>query len=356
MQLHRMIIIAALGVFTLFFPVFSQFAGNAANEEMPHADRSASEDIWKIRPGKNGPPTEVSVGVFVLDVSNITDVDHTFTVDFVLRLRWKDPRLASEPKGLTRSYRKFNLQDIWNPKVNVLNRWGLSELNGNTVEVDSEGTVVYRQRFQGNLTFPIELRDFPFDEHVLLIELASSQFDPEAVLFSTWEERSGQRDTFSIVDWQIGLGNPEVKPIRVEDLSRTFSGFTYQLKAKRYVGFYIWKVIFPLSLIVLMSFSVCWLKPGQLGAQIGLSTASVFALIAFQFAIGNHLPRVSYITRMDYFILGSTILVFSALGEAIITGGLAESGNTKMALKIDRWSRWIFPLLLILIIVLSFGF
>jgi hypothetical protein len=237
-----------------------------------------------------------------------------------------------------------------------LNQWGLVKQNEEFVEVYSDGTVLYRQRFQGKLTFPIELRDFPFDEHVLPIELASGRFGPGEVSLSVWDRRSGRRNEFSIVDWQIGSSNPEVKRIYVESLDQEFSGFTCQLEAKRYVGFYIWKVIFPLSMIVLMSFSVFWLHPVHLGPQIGLSTASVFTLIAFQLSAGSHLPRISYITRMDYFLLGSSILVFMALGEAIITGGFAARGDKQKSLKIDRWARWIFPLLFALIIAFSLVF
>jgi hypothetical protein len=36
-------------------------------------------------------------------------------------------------------------------------------------------------------------------------------------------------------------------------------------------------------------------------------------LIAFRFIPGSQLPRVSCLTLLDYFILGSTVLVFMAL-------------------------------------------
>jgi hypothetical protein len=65
------------------------------------------------------------------------------------------------------------------------------------------------------------------------------------------------------------------------------------------VGFYVWKVIIPLMLIVAMSWSVFGVSPSQ-------------------FALVGTLPRLAYFTILDRFIVGSTILVFLALVEAVI--------------------------------------
>jgi len=57
---------------------------------------------------------------------------------------------------------------------------------------------------------------------------------------------------------------------------------------------------------------------------------------------------------MDKFLLSSTILVFIALGEAILTGHLSREGNEKLALKIDKWFRVLYLLLFVLIFLIIF--
>ena len=57
----------------------------------------------------------------------------------------------------------------------------------------------------------------------------------------------------------------------------------------------------------------------QIGAQIGISTATIFTLVAFRFSLGHLTPQVSYFTRLDKFVLLSTILVFIALAGAVAT-------------------------------------
>jgi hypothetical protein len=76
---------------------------------------------------------------------------------------------------------------------------------------------------------------------------------------------------------------------------------------------------------------------------------SMLTLIAYQFALGNSVPRISYLTRLDIFMLGSVVLVFLALVRTVITGALTNRGHVGPARTINYHSRWIFPLAFLLI-------
>jgi hypothetical protein len=103
-----------------------------------------------------------------------------------------------------------------------------------------------------------------------------------------------------------------------------------------------------------MSWAVFWIDPKQVGPQIGVATTSLLTLIAYRFLLGGIVPRVSYLTRLDIFILGSTILVFLALVEAVVTGQLGSRDKERLALRIDRWSRLAF--LVVFLGVIAFAF
>jgi hypothetical protein len=47
------------------------------------------------RPAPDSGPTEISVGMWVVDISSIDSAQQTFTAEIAVVLRWKDPRLAS---------------------------------------------------------------------------------------------------------------------------------------------------------------------------------------------------------------------------------------------------------------------
>ena len=111
-----------------------------------------------------------------------------------------------------------------------------------------------------------------------------------------------------------------------------------------------------LLMIVLMAWAVFWIDPSAIGPQIGLSTATIFTLIAFRFSLGFQLPKVSYFTRMDKFVFASTVLVFLALGAAIATSRLASQGNKELANRIEKWAKIIYLGIFAIIIIFTLVF
>jgi hypothetical protein len=105
-----------------------------------------------------------------------------------------------------------------------------------------------------------------------------------------------------------------------------------------------------------MAWCVFWIDPQFLPSQIGLSTATVFSLIAFRFSLRAFLPKVDYMTYLDEFVLASTVLVFSALGQAILTGRLAKTGHEALAHRVDVWSRAVYLVIFVVLTLMTLRF
>jgi cadmium resistance protein CadD (predicted permease) len=80
------------------------------------------------------------------------------------------------------------------------------------------------------------------------------------------------------------------------------------------------------------------------GPQISVAVTSMLTLIAYRFAIGSEVPKLPYLTRLDAFILASSLLVFLSLIEVMLTTKLATDNRTDLARLIDRRCRIFFPL------------
>ena len=137
--------------------------------------------------------------------------------------------------------------------------------------------------------------------------------------------------------------------------SMKVSGYAFDFIAKRDSKYYIYKVIMPLVLIVMMSWAVFWINPKEAGTQIGISTASMLTLIAYRFTVDLLVPKVSYMTKLDEFILGSTFLVFLSLIQVIMTSSLMRHGRDGLSLKIDTLCRFLFPVLFAFVVMISFS-
>ena len=158
---------------------------------------------------------------------------------------------------------------------------------------------------------------------------------------------SGIAEKFSVADWHIIDSKVEPFAYKVNPSAEGVPGFYLSIEAKRKSGYFGVKVFIPMLLILAMSWIVFWIDPTQSGTQISVSVTSMLTLIAYLFMVGNSLPRISYLSRLDYFVLGALILVFLSLIEVVITSTLASSGRIEKARKIDWHSRYIFPLLTI---------
>ena len=60
---------------------------------------SVPSDLTTARPDPEGTPTEVAVGIYVIDLMKINDAEQTFTADFYFMVRWRDPRLSVNELG-----------------------------------------------------------------------------------------------------------------------------------------------------------------------------------------------------------------------------------------------------------------
>ncbi len=311
-----------------------------------------SADDCRVPPGSETTPpnaagvsTEVRVGVYLVDVSRIANADQAATVDFTVRLTWNDSRLAPTEERTCR----FPLGAVWNPRVMIVNDRSLQGRLDQVVEVDATGRVRYVQRFRGAVATPLDLREFPFDQQELGIELVATRADPIEIVVD--QSLQGRTEQFTISDWSVGASTAQRGTRAIGPNSR-LAALRFSVTAERDPTFFLWRIVLPLCLIVCMSWSVFWIDPTVLPAQMGVSTSSVLTLIAFYLAVGNMLPRIPYLTRLDRFLVGATLLVFLAFAEAVITTTLNRHGRTELSARIDRWSRVAFPMVFATIVVL----
>jgi hypothetical protein len=294
------------------------------------------------RPATGPGPTEVLISMSVLDISGVNDTAQTITGNVFIRARWRDPRLAENGAGP----RTRSLNDIWHPRLQVFNDAGTRLTLPNEVEIAPDGTVTWRQRLVGAFSEVLRLEDFPFDTQTFSIRLIATGFsvdavrlvpDPEALpaVAQTWAVSS-----WSLVSWDYSPGAALV-PVSMPEPST----LSLNLHMKRNTGYFLTKVLLPLVLISAMSWVVYWVAPEQAATKISVSITSMLTLIANRFMVDALVPRVSYLTRLDLFILGATVLVFVNLILAVAVSLLAAQKQPERARAIDSRCRIALPVL-----------
>jgi len=298
------------------------------------------------RPDAKAGPTTVSAAIWMVDIDSIDSAQQNYVANVFVLLRWKDSRLAY--RGDT--VRKYKLADIWDPRVQISNEIGLiRKTMPEEAEVSPDGTVTYRQRYVGPFSQPLNLHDFPFDTHVFQLHLVAVGHSTEQLHFvpdprfvaNDLQYAAGIAKNISLPDWEIiGFETKEL-PYTVIPGYDT-AGYAFEFTAKRHLQYYIWKIILPLVLIVLMSWSVFLIDPTNAGTKIGVATTAMLTLIAYRFVVESQVPRVPYLTRLDLFICPDTLLILSSLFMVTMTAFLVRIEKESLARNIDRVWRIVF--------------
>ena len=305
-----------------------------------------AEEYPQTRPNASNGPTKVTVAIYTLDIEDINNKEQSFTADIIIRLKWKDPRLAGIEKPIP-------LNAIWNPRIQIYNLRDVDTRFPELVKIAKDGTVEYTQRYHAILSSPLDFTEFPYDEQTLPITLLSFGFSPEEVIMKF--DLAGSAEKYSISDWFVHAKGAKTSIIKANFFDNGTkvverSRLDYEYTAKRHIQYYWWKVLAPLMVILFLSWAVFWIDPAQVGAQVGVSGTSILTLIAFLYKLDNILPPVSYLTNLDHFIFTTLGLVFFAYLEALVSTTFALNGKKKLALRLDMVYRIGYPIIFAIVI------
>jgi len=299
---------------------------------------------------EDGKATEVEVVGAVLDIDKIDSAEQNFTLNFYAIFRWMDSRLAHDgPGNDIRS-----LSEVWNPRLTIINTQKYWENTRDEVEISPEGLVTYRLHVFGDFSQPLDLREFPQDRHVFEVPVVAAGYRPHEVeLIPDPRVDSFMSEKLSVADWKVSNMQGTPREVTLAN-GLKLPGFVFSFEGRRLVHHYVIKAITPLALIVMMSWVVFWIDPKQVPNQLGVAVTTVLTLIAYHIALSGRLPDIPYLTHMDKFLFSSTVLVFMALIEVVVTSHLSSTDQLATARLIDRTARWLFPLLFVSALAFSF--
>lgn len=311
------------------------------NAPKVQAQGITQEDISiRQRPNSNK-PTEVAVGLYLIKFDTFNEQTDSFTLDGYLYLTWQDKRLAFSPSQNRKNNKIYNLEESWSPNVKFLNIKGKREIAYTKLEVKPDGTVKYKERFTGEFNLETNLKRFPFDSQKITLILESLD-DIRNVNFVIDKSRTGRAKDAFLTEWKIGEHRALVKARNFEVEELDYPEFIYEVTIARYYNPYIWNIFIPLLFIVSVSWTVFWSRSFESNTVI--ATSSLVSAIAFNIVIAEELPKVSYLTFINGFILIIYIFICLVIIYTVLKHLLDLENKKKLSLRIDRITRWLVPI------------
>ncbi len=318
-------------------------------------DCNFTSSVSRTRPSSEGDElTKVSIGIYLIDILYLDEIRESFETKFFMQLQWQDPRLAKKIQKSSISFCNIKMDDIWNPEPYVNKYRRLSREFDEIASVNSKGTVTYRQVFDAELVSPLDFTKYPFDTQDATITILLLPNQPEKIKFVENQEINKVFDQLSFVGWSVGEVKTRTGLFTSKLFPKPLPRFTFEVEIKRQSKFFVKKAIFPLLILIFAVYLIFWLEPAQLIPRVSLSSIILLSVIAYELNLPSQLPRVPYLTAADTFLIGLILLIVLALTATIVTYKLTREEQKSLALSIDIWLRWLFPLFLLGLIGLAF--
>jgi hypothetical protein len=299
-------------------------------------------------------PIEIRVGLELDQITAINQKDENFDVVANLRMQWTDPKLAFSPQECNCSFKIYRSIEQFEseygaafPEFTLYNQQGNRWTQNEIIVVQPDGKATYFERFWVKLQAPdFDFRKYPLDRQDFYVRI-ESLYPEDFFNYVVWPEKTSIGNNLGEEEWYVVASDANVSSanhyrfLNPNEVSNPAYSFRFQ--AGRHPSYYALRILLPIFIIVFISWITLFLK--DYGKRADIAGANLLLFIAFNFTIGSDLPRLGYLTLMDWmmsftFILTALIFIYNIYLK------LLEIRNKKeLAERIDRVMIWMYPLL-----------
>lgn len=278
-------------------------------------------------------PTQVSIGLYPIDVHDLDLRKCSYVVDSYVWLRWAGGAL--DPTEF----------EFVNGSMDV-------KEHPDKKETGSVKYVSYRCR--GTFHSRFDFRKYPLDSHTLTVFVEDADHDMAQLEYVADVENMRRPPPIQVTGWQCGkprygvqkieyetnYGNPE----RSSSETATYSRFCLFLDITRAGPAIYLKTFLGLFISVAIAFLGFLICPTNADARFGVGVAAIFGSVSSEIIISSNLPDMPYFTLADQIHFASFSFIFFSLLLSCISLGLTNRERLSASRKLDRICVTLLPL------------
>jgi len=297
------------------------------------------------------------VGVQVHQIKFVNQKAENFGIVGTIRLEWEDPKLAFDAAEFGRefkvyeeeAFRKFaNQNSLFYPGFVIQNQQERRFKQQAAFIVFSSGEAYYLEQFSTVLQAPdFNFLQFPFDTQKFFVHVVSI-YPASFVTYVALQEFSGLGKKLGEEEWLLSDYWTEVSTH--DGLTGLQSSqFSFGFKGHRHLDYYIVRIFIPLLIFVFVSWATFFLR--EYRKRIDIAGANLLIFVAFNFAISDDLPRLGYMTFLDFILVAMFIITGLIIVLNVGLRRLKMTGREELAYKIDdQVLKWIYPLAYLIVV------
>ncbi|XP_048778751.1 cys-loop ligand-gated ion channel-like isoform X2 [Ostrea edulis] len=286
--------------------------------------RNNSSRKRKKKKSESKNKVKVQICVQFFKVGEIDTLKEQFTADVIVKAKWREPTLDGQNK--TSESIEFN--KLWNPKLYIENSLGdpKEQIRYRLLYNDKgEAFVTEKRVIKGTFMENLELDDFPFDVQDLTITVASELPSYEVELIEDLDDHHvvNKQSFVDEQEWHLYMHTECSRRdlvIDQADNSVRRSALSVKCRAARRPGYFVWNIFLVTFLICTLAFATFSVKKTLPQNRLQLSFTLVLTAVAFKSVVNSSLPRISYLTYMDKYLLAAMIMLSAVcVWHALVT-------------------------------------
>jgi hypothetical protein len=281
-------------------------------------------------------PDEVTVGVYVNQIHELSLKENFFVADFYVWFRWANEAL--------KPYDTFSVID------------GRIESKGEVVQKKLPGGASYAYlRIVARITKFWNTRDYPFDDHTISVVIEEEEGEDNLLTYVADRENSGADPRIAVPGWKVartGAGaESRTYKSNFGDVSlptgkeSRYTRLTLDLSLEREGKTYFFKLFFGLWVAAAISFLSFFIKPTDVDPRFGLGVGAIFAAIASEYVVTGALPDANLVTLADKLHLVAFAFIYLVLAQSTISLWLTQNGREEASKRLDRQFGLVVPVL-----------
>ena len=291
-----------------------------------------------VAPASPAPgPEQVSVGVYVQNVQAVDLNTNSFSADFYVWLRWRNPDVDA-PAGIE--------------VQNIFENWALTKTDLYAEpRKQPDGSMVWLGRYQGSFNSPLSVSDYPFQKQTLRFVFEDAVNNVSQVVYVPDKNPITVNPDITLAGYNFGTPHIDFDshtyPTSFGDIesspdARTYTRVVVELPVTSPVTSGIFKTILPLLIVLIAAALGVIIPASYVDSKVNVPITALIALVAMQFGVSSALPEVGYLPMIDLIYLLAYVAITAMLGSAVVGAWRLKHDSEEVAMALERrFTLWI---------------
>ena len=139
-----------------------------------------------------------------------------------------------------------------------------------------------------------------------------------------------------------------LRSILISSYDITYPGLIMKITLTRVLSYHLIQTYIPSSLFVILGWLSLFIPQSSVPGRVGMGMTTILTLTAMFNGVRQNVPRVSYVSYLDIWMVMCVIFVNCSMFEFVVVTFMTKLGMEKLSNRTEERCRVVFPLVFII--------